>query len=351
MMSVLRKVPREGWLAVAILAVASFAHFQSARDGFFGTSQFLSRLNLIELARQTSTLGIFALGAGIVIIAGGIDLSSGSVICFTAMIFAKLPEYISDKLNQAIAAGTISKATADSFEKWGFLTADTPFSTPMLATIAAIAMLSGIAVGMLHSLLINQLEIPPFVATLATMAGLRSGASLITTGNIMVDDERFRVLGRQWTIQVAIFLGLCVLLGFMMRWMVVGRHLVAMGGNEQAAVLSGLPVRRLKLFAYTLASTLAALAGLVLLADVGSAETRAGMGYELKAIAAAVVGGCNLKGGAGSILGIALGVLLLVVVINGSLFMMEKSATEWEGVIVGVVVIFAVLLGKFSGGK
>jgi ribose transport system permease protein len=180
------------------------------------------------------------------------------------------------------------------------------------------------------------------------MAGLRSLASVVTTGTIGVSDERFRAIGREWYAPVILFAVECVILGLVMRWTTLGRRLYAMGGNEQAARLSGLRVARLKLFAYVLGATTAAISGLVHLAHVGSASAQAGVGYELAAIAAAVVGGCNLKGGAGSILGIVLGVALLRIVINGTLFVIEVGATEWEGFIVGLVVILAALLGKLG---
>jgi ribose transport system permease protein len=122
-----------------------------------------------------------------------------------------------------------------------------------------------------------------------------------------------------------------------------------MGGNEEAVRLSGLPIGRLKLFAYGLGSLTATLAGLVYLAHVGSAGSNTAIGYELSGIAAAVVGGCSLKGGSGTILGILLGCVLLRLVINGTLFVITNGATDWEGLIVGVVVILAVLLGRLGG--
>lgn len=342
----LRRVPREFWLFLAILLLGAFIHARNARSGFLGPSDFLSTTNLTSLAKQVALLGIFALGAGIIIIAGGIDLSSGSVICFAGVIGAMIPRWSADYLGRWVESAACPAFLGELVRRAGLTVAEEPYSIAMLGFMVVGTLLVGLAVGCFHGLLINKLDLPPFIATLGTMAGLRSLASVITTGTIAVSDARFRALGKTWYVPVALFLVECVALGVVMRWTRLGRYLLAMGGNEQAAHLSGLAVGRLKLFAYCLGSTTAALAGLVYLAHLGSASSQTGIGYELAAIAAAVVGGCNLKGGAGSILGILLGVVLLRVVVNGTLFVIEVQATEWEGFIVGLVVILAVLLGK-----
>jgi ribose/xylose/arabinose/galactoside ABC-type transport system permease subunit len=206
----------------------------------------------------------------------------------------------------------------------------------------------GVLIGVLHAGLIHRLALPPFVATLGTMAGLRSLASIVAEGSVAVSDDRIRAFGKDWYVPVAIFaveIVLCLILMQRTSW---GRQLQAMGGNEEAARLSGLPIGRLKLIAYGIGSLTATLAGLVYLGHVGAANSNAAVGYELSGIAAAVIGGCNLKGGAGSILGIMLGCVLLRLVINGTLFVIPQGATDWEGLIVGVVVILAVLLGRLG---
>lgn len=343
-----RWIPREFWLLLSILLLGAFIHARNAPDGWLGPSDFLSPANMSSLAKQVSLLGIFALGAGIIIIAGGIDLSSGSVICFTGVVCAKMPWWISDASKSWIDSGYCPSFAVSLLESAGLAHPQEPYSAAMLVLMVSATLLVGLSIGVFHGYLINNLDLPPFIATLGTMAGLRSLASVITTGTIAVSDAQFRTLGKSWYVPVLIFVVECVLLAVVMRWTRFGRYLQALGGNEQAAHLSGLPVGRLKLVAYCLGTLTATLAGLVYLAHLGSASSQVGMGYELAAIAAAVVGGCNLKGGSGSIVGILLGVLLLRVVINGTLFVIEVQATEWEGFIVGVVVILAVLLGKLG---
>lgn len=344
----MRAIPREVWLLLAIGLLVGAIHAQNADSGLWHESDFLSRDNLPNLAKQIAMLGIFALGSGIIIIAGGIDLSTGSVICFTGVIAAKLPEWVSGSLAAWRSSGRCPMWIGDLLERMGLVSAAEPLSTAMLVGVYTIPLLVGLVIGLFHGFLINRLDLPPFVATLGTMAGLRSLASVITTGTIGMPDRRFRAIGDNWYVPFCIFILLCVALGVLLRWTRTGRYLYALGGNEEAARLSGLNVRGLKRLAYVLGGMTAALAGLVHLAHVGGASSQAAVGYELSAIAAAVIGGCNLKGGAGSILGIVLGVVLLRVVINGTLFVIETQATEWEGFIVGVIVILAALLGRIG---
>lgn len=335
---------REFWLVMAIVLVFIAVHAISTGGHVLQTSAFLGYANLTNLGKDIGMLGIFALGAGIVIIAGGIDLSTGSVICFAGMLCAKMPEWIVG----------MDSVFVDSFgwslfglQLHGAAAASHSVVVTILTVVATL--LVGLGVGALHALLVVKLDLPPFVVTLGTMAALRSLASLITTGVIELSDERIKSLGANWPMPVGLFLVECFLLAVIMRSTVVGRRLQAMGGNEEAARLSGLSIGRLKLFAYVVGSLTATLAGVVYLAHVGSADSRAGIGYELSGIAAAVIGGCNLKGGSGSIVGILLGVVLLKTVVNGTLYVIPRGSTSWEGLIVGIVVILAVLLGKIGG--
>lgn len=339
---------REIWLLGTILALGVLIHAVSARDGIWIASDFLSPANLTTMAKQIALLGIFALGAGVIIVAGGIDLSSGSVICFTGIMCAKTPQWLAGAVDRWVASGTCPGFLANGLKAVGLTSAEEPYSALMLAIMVTATTAVGVAIGLFHGFLINRLDLPPFVATLGTMAGLRSLASVVTTGTIGMADERFRMIGRHWQAPVIIFLVEAVILAVILRSTRLGRYLYAMGGNEQAARLSGLDVPGLKRFAYVLGAATATLAGLVHLAHVGNASPQAGIGYELMAIAAAVVGGCNLKGGGGTILGVVLGVVLLRTVINGTLFVIEAQATEWEGFIVGVIVILAALLGKIG---
>lgn len=201
--------------------------------------------NAQEILRQTSLLGVFALGAAIVIISGGIDLSSGSVIAFSGSVCALI----------ILALSPIDEAgnpMTHDLETWIFVVA-------ILGTL-----LTGFLIGTLHAWLITIVGLPPFVATLASLVGLRSlarvfvqevTASLTATGKttqIYINDERFSRLGTTWWIPLCIFLLLSLAAWILMSRTVVGRHLYAMGGNEAAARLSGIRTDHLKWLAYCL---------------------------------------------------------------------------------------------------
>jgi ribose/xylose/arabinose/galactoside ABC-type transport system permease subunit len=306
--------------------------------------------NAQEILRQTALLGVFSLGAGIVIISGGIDLSSGSVIAFSGSVCAAI----------MLALAPVDDAGNPMTHNLG---------TGVFAIAIAGTLLTGFLIGTLHAWLITVVGLPPFVATLASLVGLRSLArvfvqevtsSLTMTGKttqIYVNDESFSRLGATWWIPLGIFLVLSFLAWVLMSRTVVGRHLVAMGGNEAAARLSGIRTDRLKWLAYCLGAMTAAIAGILYTAEVGTANPQVqGRGYELNAIAAAVVGGCSLQGGVGLISGTMLGVLFLRVVIDSVAKMVKVGADDYEGIIVGFLVVLAVAFNEMRqagrrGGK
>ncbi len=302
--------------------------------------------NLQEILRQTSLLGVFALGAAIVIISGGIDLSSGSVIAFSGAICASIMlalapvDEAGNPMTQNLGAGIYTAAIA--------------------GTLAV-----GFLIGTLHAWLITAVGLPPFVATLASLVGLRSlarvfvqevTASLTTTGKttqIYIYDENFSKLGTTWWIPLCIFCGLSFLAWLLMSRTVVGRHLYAMGGNEAAARLSGIRTDHLKWLAYCLGAMTASIAGILYTAEVGTSYPQVqGLGYELNAIAAAVVGGCSLQGGVGLISGTMLGVLFLRVVIDSVAKIIKfGSADDYEGIIVGFLVVLAVAFNELRQAR
>jgi ribose/xylose/arabinose/galactoside ABC-type transport system permease subunit len=281
----------------------------------------------VNILRQTALLGIFSLGAAIVIIAGGIDLSSGSVIAFSGTICAIiLLRLAPQEMRQGQPVGMAVVVVA------------------IAATLAV-----GFLIGSLHTWLITVVGLPPFVATLATLVGLRSlGRGLVAhftqgSSQISIFDERFRYLATSVWIPVALFLGLAALAWVLMARTVVGRHLYALGGNESAARLSGIRTDGLKWLAYSLSAMLASIAGVLYVCEVATADPeKLGKGYELNAIAAAVVGGCSLLGGVGTIPGTVLGVVFLRVVIDAVAKIVKRSADLYEGLIVGIVVVVAV---------
>lgn len=308
---------RELGLAIAVLAVVGLVILCGKGGRFFQAD------NQTSLWRQVGLLGTFAVGEAIVIIAGGIDLSVGSVIAFAGIL------------------GTMTmKAMAGSV---GY---NQPAPAAALVAGLAISLVAGLAVGLFHALLINRLKLPPFIATLGTLAGLRSAAELIShLQPVTASYGNFRALAQGVT-PLWIFAAVAISAGFLMRRTAIGRQILALGGNEEAARLSGLNTARLKTVAYGLSGVLAGLAGAIYAAYSGQGDPRAGVAYELQAVAAVVVGGCSLTGGSGSIPGVCLGVILLQVTLNAILVVVQRDATQWQGLVVGVVVILAVALNN-----
>ena len=296
--------------------------------------------NAEEILRQTSLLGVFALGAAIVIISGGIDLSSGSVIAFSGAICASI----------MLALAPLDESGAPDTQNLGM---------GILAIAIAGTLVAGFLIGTLHAWLITVVGLPPFVATLASLVGLRSLARVLVqevttvltptgrTTQIYIYDESFARLGTTWWIPLGIFLSLSLFSWLLLSRTVVGRHLYAMGGNEAAARLSGIRTDQLKWLAYSLGAMTASIAGILYVAEVRTAYPAVqGMGYELNAIAAAVVGGCSLQGGVGLIPGTMLGVLFLRVVIDSVAKLVKVGADEYQGIIVGVLVVLAVAFNE-----
>ena len=303
--------------------------------------------NAEEILRQTVLLGIFTLGTAIVIISGGIDLSSGSVIAFSGCICAQIFLLLSP---------IDERGTIDT----------THLGTGVILLGIAGVLVVGFLIGTFHAWLITAVGLPPFIATLASLVGLRSlgkvlnkqitmSLSGVDTIKIYVRDRQFTDLaspGATWWIPVVVFLAVAAGCWLLMNRTVVGRHLYAMGGNEQAARLSGIRVERLKWFAYCLSAMTASLAGVLYLAEVGVADPyTAARGYELNAIAAAVVGGCSLQGGIGQIPGVMLGVLFLRVVIDAIAKLVGSGADDYEGIIVGFLVVLAVAFNELRSGR
>jgi ribose/xylose/arabinose/galactoside ABC-type transport system permease subunit len=282
-----------------------------------------------DIVRQTVMLGIFALGAAVVIISGGIDLSAGSMIAFSGTVCAATLHLLAPTLVRAYQ----------------------PFPVWVIAVAVGASLLSGVLVGSLHAWLITVIRLPPFIATLATLVGLRSlSRALVAYFNggstqIPIPNENFRALANELWIPATLCVLLTLGVWLMMSRTVIGRHLYALGGNESAARLSGIQTDRLKWLAYCTSAVLSAVAGILYIAQVAGVEPESlGKGYELNAIAAAVVGGCSLQGGVGSVPGTLLGALFLRVVMDGVAKIIKTSADVYEGLIVGTVVVVAVAL-------
>jgi len=325
---------------------------QRAWRSFLGTQEFgLALANLIAwgiilaldpqhnfasldsarlLLREGVLLGILAIGAAIVIIAGGIDLSVGSVIAFTGVVCALLLR----------AFGGESLAAHQALPFW------------ILLTSILLTLVTGLLVGAFHTLLVVKLDLPPFIATLGTLAGLRSLAKVLSNdAKIPANNDAFRALYTIWWVPTLILVFVLLATALLMRRTKVGRHLYALGGNEEAARLSGLSVGQLKLIAYSTAALLSTVVGILYAARQGQGDAESAVGYELSAIAAAVVGGCNLRGGIGTVGGTVLGVTFLTIVVNGIANVIKVDSTQWEGLVMGIVLILAVAVNRFRKEK
>lgn len=263
----------------------------------------------------------------LVILTGGIDLSVGSVLA----------------LSGAIAAGLAHQgfelASADTY-------VDITFWGCCLA-----ALLVGAVLGGFNGLMVTKFKVPPFVATLGVMTIAR-GLTMLYTGGFPITSlgGGFKFIGTGWLLGVPMPVWIAVVIiaafSFYMKKTRTGRYIYAIGGNERAALLSGIRVNRVVMLVYTLDGILSAVAGILVTARLDSAQPNAGMGYELDAIAAVVIGGASLSGGRGSILGTVVGALIIGVLNNG-LVLLDVSPF-WQQVIKGFVILLAVILDRFS---
>jgi ribose/xylose/arabinose/galactoside ABC-type transport system permease subunit len=325
----LTRLPRifqsqESGLVAGILAVLLVIYILDRDHAFF------QRYTLQFLLQRVALFGVLALGAAVVIIAGGIDLSTGAVVALASVVSAKL-------LTEWLHRGSASTS---------------PPSAVTVALAIGLTLLLGTLIGLVHALMISGLRLPPFIATLATMAGLRSLASVLCQNKtINVSFDAYRALGKEFWIAISIFTCVALFMSILMGWTVLGRHLFALGGNETAARLSGLRTNRLKAVAYGISGTLSALGGIMFTGLSGQADSRLGTTYELTAITAAVVGGCSLSGGVGSIHGTVLGLLLTQIVLKGTGIVVHGiDSTQIEGLVLGTVVLLAVAFNlRFRG--
>ncbi|MFD6028157.1 ABC transporter permease/substrate-binding protein [Streptomyces griseoluteus] len=288
--------------ALIVLAVAL-----SALSG-----DFLTTDNLLNIGVQAAVTAILAFGVTFVIVAAGIDLSVGSVAALTSTVLA-----------------------------WSATQSGMPV---VLAVVLAIA--TGVGAGLVNGFLIAYGKLPPFIATLAMLSVAR-GLSLVISGGVPIAfpasvSHLGDTLGGWLPVPVLVMVAMGLFAALVLGRTYIGRSMYAIGGNEEAARLSGLRVNRQKLVIYALSGVFAAVAGIVLAARLGSAQPQAADGYELDAIAAVVIGGASLAGGTGKASGTFVGALILAVLRNG-LNLLNVSAF-WQQVVIGVVIALAVLL-------
>ena len=275
---------------------------------------FLSVANFTNVARQISINGILAVGVTFVLLTAGVDLSLGSVVALSGVACA-------------------------TFAHPGEHTVFVPI---------AVGLMTGAACGLLNGVLVTRGGVAPFIVTLGMMTIAR-GLALIFSGGRPVanmSNELTALAGDTWGIPIPVlcFAGVALAAWFFLNNFRLGRHIYAVGGNQNAARAAGVPVERVKLFAYGLCGLLTGLAGVVLAARITTGQPNAGQAYELDAIAAVVIGGTSLAGGVGTITGTLLGVLLIGVINNG-LDLMGVSS-YYQAVIKGVIIVGAVWLDR-----
>ncbi len=284
------------------------------------------RLNIIVL--QVSIVGIIALGVTQVIISGGIDLSSGSVVGATAMIAMSFAQ-------TALVNGNPNPKAI--FGDWAM---DLPVLIPVLVGLGC-----GLVAGLVNGALVAYTRIPPFIATLGMMVFARGMSRWWSNGNpVSFPTESYAAIGKGMT-PVAIFVGLAILFHLVLTQTKYGKHCYAVGSNEQASRMSGIKVNNHKVLVYTIAGMLAALAAVVLSSKNLTAQAGMGVMYELDAIAMAVIGGISLQGGRGSILGTVLGALIFGVIISGFTFL--KLDAYYQEMVKGVIIVGAVVLDQW----
>jgi inositol transport system permease protein len=284
------------------------------------------RLSIIIL--QVSIVGIIALGVTQVIVTGGIDLSSGSIVGATAMVTMSFAQ-------TAMVNGNPNPKAI--FGDWAM---DLPVLAPVVVGLAC-----GLLAGFINGALIAYTRIPPFIATLGMMVSARGFSRWWSNGNpVSFPTESYAAIGKGM-MPVLIFVTLAVLFHFVMNYTRYGKHSYAIGSNEAAARMSGINVNNHKVLVYTIAGALAALAAIVLSSKNLTAQAGMGVMYELDAIAMAVIGGVSLSGGRGSILGTVLGSLIFGVIISGFTFL--KLDAYYQEMVKGVIIVSAVVLDQW----
>ncbi|HEX3849708.1 MAG TPA: ABC transporter permease [Polyangiaceae bacterium] len=306
---------------------------------WISNSDFLGISNVINTTRQISMLGIFAIGIAFVIITGGIDLSIGSVVGLTGVIIARLTSTATGGLGYPLWVGIL------------------------------VALLVASTVGLIQGLLITRLRLQPFIVTLGGMLLLRGVSQTVVDGGVIS-------MGKSSLLDLAsgglfhvgsdplipypflMFLAVAALGTYVLHFTVLGRYIYAIGGSRDAAEYSGINVKRVETLTYVISAAGAGVAGICYAAYIGQMSQQVGVAYELYAIAAAVLGGCSLRGGEGTIFGIVIGTAIMRVIDNGiNMFQYKYTDADgirriwrlnpnWNWIIVGAVILAAVILDQ-----
>ncbi len=277
------------------------------------TPRFLTVPNLTIILTQVSINALLAFGVTFVIITGGIDLSLGSMVAVTG-----------------VAAALFAH----------------PDTYPLIVPLG-VALGAGLLMGSFNGLVITKSKVPPFIVTLGTMTIGRGLALILSKGRPVSNlSDAFNFIGGGKVLgipfPIVILIVVFILCSILLKKTIWGRYMYAVGGNEQAARASGIPVARIKMLVYTLCGALAALAGIVLTSRITTGQPNAGLGFELDAIAAAIIGGTSTSGGSGTMTGTLIGALLIGVIGNG--LDLLNVTSYYQEVVMGAIIIGAVVL-------
>jgi ribose transport system permease protein len=285
----------------------------------FLSPHFLSTRNLLNILQQISIVSVIAVGMTFVIISGGIDLSVGSTVAFTGLVMAILM-----KEHQVAVWMTLP-----------------------------IGLACGSMIGFINGLLIAELKVPPFIATLGIMSIARGAAFTISSGSpiFSLPESFLAISGRIGPVPIPalVMLALFLLGGYILKYTKLGRYTYAIGGNENASMLSGIDVKFHKIVIYTLSGCFCAISAILLTAKLDSAVPVAADGYELDAIAAVVIGGTSMLGGEGKLSGTLIGALIIGVVNNGLNLLLVPQGPQ--RMVKGTIIILAVVIDLYRKRK
>jgi len=315
-----RRLPPEAGMLLVLLALA--LAFELLGWMLVGQSFLFNGQRLIVMILQVSVIGIIAIGVTQVIITGGIDLSSGSVVALTAMVAASLAQ------------------SSDALRPVYPTLVDLPVVVPVLAGLAV-----GALAGLVNGSLIATTGIPPFIATLGVMVTARGFAKWYTRGQpVSMLTDAFAALG-SGVVPVVIFLATALVFHVALRYTRYGKFTYAIGANREAARICGIRVGPHLVLVYAIAGVLSGLAGVLTSARAISGQAGMGLMYELDAIAAAVIGGASLSGGVGRISGTVIGTLILGVVTSGFTFL--RIDAYYQEIVKGAIIVAAVVADQY----
>lgn len=293
----------------------------------FLTDRFLTGENAWNVMRQISVNVVISVGMTLVILTGGIDLSVGSILAISGAVTAGMLKFGAELPSMNIFIG---------FTLVGALVGGT---------------LVGTFLGWFNGFTITKFKVPPFVATLA-MLTIARGLTMLWTGGFPITGlgDNMAFIGTGWFlgIPMPVWISAIIVLAavILTKKTVLGRHIYAIGGNEKAAELSGLKIKKVKMIVYAIAGALSAVGGIIVTSRLDSAQPNAGFTFELDSIAAVVIGGTSLSGGKGTIMGTVQGALIIGILNNGLVLL--NVSPFWQQVIKGLVILLAVIIEKFN---